>query len=202
MSRRESREEREPSVTSKVLVKDIMNSPVVSASPNATVRELADKMSEAGIGSIVIMENDKAVGIVTDWDIASRAAIRDEVTSKILAKEIMQPLQTIDGEKPITDAARLLRKHKTKRLGVVYHDRLVGMISASDVIAVTPELVDVISEKASILRGEYGRSPINISGYCDECDEWSDYLQDTDGRFICEECRTIGTPGEIPSEQR
>ncbi len=202
MSRRERREEREPSVTSKVLVKNIMNSPVISASPNASVKELADKMSKAGVGSVVIMENDKPVGIVSDWDIVSKATVRDEAPGKILAKDIMQPLQTVESEKPVTDAARLLRKHNTKRLGVIYQNRLVGMISSSDVIAVTPELVDVVSEKASLLRGEFGRSPINISGYCDECDEWSDYLQYTDGRFICEECRSVGTPGEIPAEQR
>lgn len=195
-------ESREPTVTSKVLVKDIMNSPIVSASPDANVRELADKMTKAEIGSIVIMDNEKPIGIVTDWDIVSKAATSDDVMSRIFARNIMRPLHTIESERSVTDAARLLRKYKTKRLGVVYRDKLVGMISASDVIAVTPELVDVISEKASILRGEFGRSPINISGYCDECDEWSDYLQDTDGRFICEECRAIGTPGEIPQEQR
>ncbi len=202
MSRTEHRREREPSVTSKVLVKDIMNSPVISASPDTSVKELADKMSKVGVGSVVIMENDKPVGIVSDWDIVSRATVTDETPSKILAKDIMQQLHTVESEKPITDAARLLRKHNTKRLGVIYQNRLVGMISSSDVIAVTPELVDVISEKASILRGEFGLSPINISGYCDECDEWSDYLQDADGRFICEDCRSVGTPGEIPPEQR
>jgi predicted transcriptional regulator len=179
-----------------------MNSPVITGSPSTNAKELADKMIKAKVGSVVIMENDKPVGIVSEWDIVSRAAVRDEVPSKILAKDIMQSLHTIEAEKSITDAAKLLRKHNTKRLGVVYENKLVGMISTSDVIAVTPELVDVISEKASIFRGEFGRSPTNFSGYCDECDEWSDYLQYTDGRFICEECRSVGTPGEVPPEQR
>ena len=43
---------------------------------------------------------------------------------------------------------RVLRQNRIKRLGVVYKGRLVGIISASDVIAVTPDLVDVISEKS------------------------------------------------------
>ena len=71
----------------------------------------------------------------------------------------------------------MLRQHSIKRLGVVYKGKLVGIISASDVISVTPDLVDVISEKASLLRGEIGRGGGNISGYCDECGEWSDLLQ-------------------------
>ena len=101
----------------------------------------------------------------------------------------MQKLHTIEGEEGVTEAARMLRQHNIKRLGVVYKNRLVGIISASDVIAVTPDLVDVISEKAAIVRGEIGRSAGNVSGYCDECSEWSDLLQYSEGTFTCEECR-------------
>lgn len=196
------REETDPHMTTRVMVKDVMNSPVITASPNASVKELADKMSGTKVGSVIIMDNDKPIGIVSDWDIVSRATIKDELPSKILAKDIMQPLQTIGSDEGITQAARLLRKHGIKRLGVTYKNKLVGVISSSDVIAVTPELVDVVSEKASLLRGEMGRSPAFISGYCDECNEWSDYMQYVDGKFICEECRGEGRPGEIPPEAR
>ncbi len=196
------REETDPHMTTRVMVKDVMNSPVITAAPNANIKELADKMSDAKVGSVIIMENDKPIGIVSDWDIVSRATVKDELPSKILAKDIMQPLRTIESEEGITQAARLLRKHGIKRLGVTYKNRLVGVISSSDVIAVTPELVDVVSEKASLLRGEMGRSPTFISGYCDECNEWSDYLQYIDGKLICEECRGEGRPGEIPPEAR
>ena len=196
------REETDPHMTTRVMVKDVMNSPVITAPPNASVKELANKMSGAKVGSVIIMDNDKPVGIVSDWDIVSRATVKDELPSKILARDIMQPLQTIESEEGITQAARLLRKHSIKRLGVTYKNKLVGVISSSDVIAVTPELVDVVSEKASLLRGEMGRSPAFISGYCDECNEWSDYLQYTDGKLTCEECRGEGRPGEIPPEAR
>ena len=98
-------------------------------------------------------------------------------------------VDTIEGGESITEAARMLRKHNIKRLGVVYKNRLVGIISSSDVIAVTPDLVEVVSEKAAIIRGELGRPAGNVSGYCDECGEWSDLLQYDEGTFICEVCR-------------
>ena len=166
-----------------------MNSPVISASPSDTIKDIAIKMKEERIGSIVIMENEKAVGIVTDWDIVSNAVIKDIKPTMVKASDIMQKLHTIEGEEGITETARILRQHNIKRLGVVYKNRLVGIISASDVIAVTPDLVDVISEKAALMRGEIGRSAGNISGYCDECGEWSDLLQFDEGTFSCEECR-------------
>ena len=196
------REETDPHMTTRVMVKDVMNSPVITASPTANVKELANKMSGAKVGSVIIMDNDKPIGIVSDWDIVSKASVNDELPSKILAKNVMQPLQTIESEESITQAARLLRKHGMKRLGVTYKNKLVGVVSSSDVIAVTPELVDVVSEKASLLRGEVGRSPAYVSGYCDECNEWSEYLQYAEGKLICEECRGESRPGEIPLESR
>jgi CBS domain-containing protein len=183
------REHADANMTTRVLVRDIMNSPVISASPHDTIKDIATKMKEERIGSIIIMEKEKTLGIVTDWDIVSNAVVEDIKPSLLKASEIMQKLHTIEGEEGVTEAARMLRQHNIKRLGVVYKNRLVGIISASDVIAVTPDLVDVISEKAALVRGEIGRSAGNVSGYCDECSEWSDLLQYSEGTFTCEECR-------------
>jgi CBS domain-containing protein len=183
------REHADANMTTRVLVRDIMNSPVISASPHDTIKDIATKMKEERIGSIIIMEKEKTLGIVTDWDIVSNAVVEDIKPSLLKALEIMQKLHTIEGEEGVTEAARMLRQHNIKRLGVVYKNRLVGIISASDVIAVTPDLVDVISEKAALVRGEIGRSAGNVSGYCDECSEWSDLLQYSEGTFTCEECR-------------
>jgi CBS domain-containing protein len=192
--KRPIRQHGDANMTTRVLVRDIMNSSIISASPHDTIKDIATKMKEERIGSIIIMENEKAVGIVTDWDIVSNAVIKDIKPTMVKASDIMQKLHTIEGEEGITEAARILRQHNIKRLGVVYKNRLVGIISASDVIAVTPDLVDVISEKASLMRGEIGRSAGNVSGYCDECGEWSDLLQFDEGTFSCEECR-----GEVVS---
>ncbi|HXV46142.1 MAG TPA: CBS domain-containing protein [Nitrososphaera sp.] len=191
MVKKPVREHADANMTTRVLVRDIMNSPVVSASPGDNVRDIAKKMKEEKIGSIVIMEKDKPVGIVTDWDIVSNGVVRDAKPSQLKAKDVMQEIHTIEGEESITEAARQLRKHNIKRLGVVYKNKLVGIISSSDVIAVTPDLVDVVSEKANIIRGELGitRPAGNVSGYCDECGEWSDLLQYDEGTFICEVCR-------------
>ena len=59
-----------------------------------------------------------------------------------------------------------------------------------------PDLVDVVSEKAAIIRGELGRPAGNVSGYCDECSEWSDLLQYDEGTFVCEVCRGESTDAE------
>lgn len=198
MVKKPVREHTDANMTTRVIVSDIMNSPVLSASPGDNVRDIAKKMKEEKIGSIVIMDKDKPVGIVTDWDIVSTGLAKDVKPSQIKAKDVIQDIHTIESEESITEAARQLRKHNIKRLGVVYKKRLVGIISSSDVIAVTPDLVDVVSEKAGIIRGELGRPAGNVSGYCDECSEWSDLLQYDEGTFVCEVCRgesSVGAEG-------
>lgn len=176
-------------MTTRVLVSDVMNSPIINAKSTDDIITISKLMDEAQIGSIVILENEMPVGIVTDWDIVTKAVAKGSAPSEIKASDIMQKLITISGEESITSAARLLRQHRIKRLGVTHKDRLVGIISVSDVLAVTPELIDVVSEKSLLVRGEIGRTPRNVSGYCDECGEWSDFLLYADGSFTCEVCR-------------
>lgn len=182
-------ENTDANMTTRVLVRDIMNSPVITAGPNDHVVDIAMKMNEHNVGSIIITENEKPVGIVTDWDVVSKVIAKNSDPSSIEAGKVMQPIHTVEAGEGITEAARILRKYNIKRLGVVYKDRLAGIISSSDVIAVTPELVDVVSEKAAMIRGEIGRPASAISGYCDECSEWSDLLMYSEGTFTCEVCR-------------
>src|SRR4030095_1249781 len=181
-------ENTDANMTTRVLVRDIMNSPVITAGPSDNVVDIASKMKEHNIGSVIITENEKPVGIVTDWDVVSVVASNLELSS-IDAATVMKPIHTVEAGEGITEAARILRKNNIKRLGVVYKDRLAGIISASDVIAVTPELVDVVSEKAAMIRGEIGRPASAVSGYCDDCGEWSDLLMYSEGTFTCEVCR-------------
>lgn len=192
MVKKPAREHADANMTTRVLVQDIMNSPVISASPKDTLVALAKKMTDQKIGSIIVIDSGgKPVGIVTDWDIVSRGIALDAKPSTLKAEQVMQPLHTIEGSESVTEAARLLRKHNIKRLGVINKNRLVGIISSSDVIAVTPELVDVVSEKAAIFKGELGigKRSGKISGSCDECGEWSDFLEFDEGKFVCEVCR-------------
>jgi len=188
----------EPSVRTGVLVRQVMNSPVITASPNETVKDLALKMIQYKIGSIVITESNEPVGIVTDGDITRKVVAKDLKPSEVLARDIMSsPLHTIDGEKDIREAARVIRSLEIKRLGVTYRNKLVGMITMSDIVSVTPEVMDVMSEKARIMAFEPMKKRGYLAGYCDACNQWSDYLLEVDGRFLCEDCRE----GERPSEE-
>ena len=180
----------EPTLRTRILIREVMNSPVISTGPNATLKTVAGLMARFDVGSIIILDgDDKPLGMVTDGDIVLKAVSKGLNPSRVHAKDIMsQPLQTIDSSKDITDAARLMRKLKVKRLGVTYKDKLVGAVSVSDLTAVTPELFELVSEKTRIMTGESRQQKGYLAGYCDICTQWSDFLTESDGQFVCDEC--------------
>ena len=181
----------ESTIRTRVLVREVMNSPVVIASPTDTIKIIAEKMAKFKIGSVIIIDKGNPLGIVTESDIVSQAVAKNKKPSELKAEDIMsKPLHTIDSERDVTEAARTMRKLNIKRLGVTYKDKLSGIVTVSDLVAVTPDLIELISEKARILTGETQRQRGYVVGYCDLCNQWSDLLQETDGKFICEECRS------------
>ena len=178
-----------PQIRTRVLVREVMNSPVVSASPQDTVRKVANLMAKNNVGSVIVMEGEKPLGMITERDIVLKCVVRNMSPSRTKAKDLVsKPLHTIEAGKDVTEAARLMRKLGVKRLGVTYKDKLVGIISASDLTAITPELFEVISEKTRIMIGEIRKMSGYLVGYCDFCGQWSDYLSESDGKFICDDC--------------
>ncbi len=180
----------EHSISLSIKVREVMTSPVVSAHPEDNIKEVSKKMVDSKVGSVIIVREDKPLGVVTDGDIIKKVVSMDLTPSSVKASQIMtSPLITIKAESYIMDAAKLMNKYGIKRLGVTYKNELVGVISMTDIIYLFPELMDVASEKMNVANSRKGSAKKYISGYCDTCGQWSDFLMEVDGRFLCEECR-------------
>ncbi|RLI12118.1 inosine-5-monophosphate dehydrogenase [Candidatus Bathyarchaeota archaeon] len=180
---------------SEMLVKDIMSSPVVTADDGTPASEVARLMEKHKVGCVII--NDKSgrpIGIITERDLVVRVVAKNLYPGEIKAEDIMsRPLVTISSEETLSNAAREMSRLNIRRLGVMYKGKLVGIISSRDILAVTPELIEIMQEKArienqSIMEEHEGFSS---AGYCDSCGEWSDDLREIDGSFLCEECREM-----------
>jgi Zn finger protein HypA/HybF involved in hydrogenase expression len=80
-----------------------------------------------------------------------------------------------------------------RRLGVMYKGDLVGLISSKDILAVMPELIEIIQEHSRI-EGSVREEPEEVeetplSGYCDRCSVYSEGLKEKNGQYLCEDCR-------------
>jgi len=181
-------------IRSPMLVKDVMSSPVVTADENAPISEVARLMMKHNIGCVIVSDkNGRPIGIITERDIVERMVAKDVKPGEIKAKEIMSaPLVTIDSERTISDAAREMSRLNIRRLAVMYKGELAGIISSKDILAVTPELIEIIQEKARIENQNFLEAEeVSSAGYCDNCGEWSDDLREIEGSFLCEECREM-----------
>jgi CBS domain-containing protein len=178
----------------RMLVKDVMSSPVITVDEDTTVDKAAQLMADSRIGCIVVTsEERKPLGIITESDFVTRVLAKNIQPSKLTAKEVMtSPLITIDPDETLTETARRMSQLNIRRLGVTYKENLVGIISSKDILAITPELLEIIQEKARIERGtavEEGSESAPLAGYCEQCGSWSDELTELEGNFLCEECR-------------
>jgi CBS domain-containing protein len=100
---------------------------------DAPVSEAARRMAEAGIGAVVVVDGEQALGLCTDRDIT----VRVTATGRGADTPIQQACsdQHVVATTPtttITDAARLMREHAVRRLPVLDEQRLVGIVSLGD----------------------------------------------------------------------
>ena len=181
-----------------MLVKDIMSSPVITIKEDLTTSKVAKLMEKQHIGCIIVSNNeDKPIGIITERDLVVRVLGKNGNPNALKASEVMtSPLITIEPEENITEAARRMSKLKVRRLGVIYKGQLVGILSSKDVLGVMPELLTIIQEQALIGKEnnlestEDSKEVSPLTGYCDNCQVWSEELIQTNGEFLCEECQS------------
>jgi CBS domain-containing protein len=177
----------------KMLVKDIMSSPVVTIDEAGTSNQAAAKMEKDELGCVIVTNKaGKSIGIITERDLVIRVIAKNIKPDTVKAKEIMTtPLVTIEPEATISDAARRMNRLNIRRLGVMYKGNLAGIISSKDLLGVMPELIEIMQEKNQI-EGECTeeREEAPLAGYCENCSEYSENLKEHEGRNICDECRT------------
>ncbi|MCL7385677.1 MAG: CBS domain-containing protein [Thaumarchaeota archaeon] len=177
------------SLAEELRVKDIMSSPVIDADVEETAEEVANKMVRYGIGSVVVTEKGFPVGIITKRDLVYKVVAKNLKPNEVKAKDIMSsPIHVANPDDLIDNALREMNKLKIDHLAVVHKDKLVGIISTTDILQVTPEILEIVREKMRM--GNVKTSGEGYTeGFCDACGEWSDMLLRVNDQYLCEDCR-------------
>jgi len=178
----------------RLLVKDVMSSPVVTTEEDDASNNVALLMDENNVGCVIVTNKEgKPLGIITERDLVIRVLAKNLKPDAVTAKEIMtSPLVTIEPEATVSEAARRMSRLDIRRLGVLYRGELVGLVSSKDILGVMPELIEIIQERTRIERAggsEETEEETPLSGYCDRCGVYSEDLKDVNGQNLCEDCR-------------
>jgi CBS domain-containing protein len=129
---------------------------VVSVSPDTTTAFVADLMKGKNIGCVIITEDEKPVGIVTDRDLALRGDLKRVKKGSVPISDIMTTeVQTIRKDTGIFTAVQIMKSSRVRRLPVVdMGGRLVGLITIDDIIRL---LARELGEIARVIGNESPR---------------------------------------------
>ncbi|MFP5377992.1 MAG: citrate/2-methylcitrate synthase, partial [Acidimicrobiia bacterium] len=112
-----------------------MSSPVVTAEPTELIAEAAARMNDHEVGSVVVVDGSRPVGILTERDLVRLAASTDDVPTKVV--ELMTPDPfTLGPDVEVVDAWNTLAERGYRHIPVVDGDELVGLLSLRDLVGI------------------------------------------------------------------
>jgi predicted transcriptional regulator len=170
----------------RVPLREVMKRNPTMINKDATVAKAAKVMCQEGVGSVIILQHNRPIGIVTEEDINCKVVAKDLKPSKVHVNDIMStPLITVSADKTVGDAAQMMVKHRVRRLPVVDDDdRVIGIVTVRDLLTVSNELNELLTDLIEINREE-----IVEVGLCNRCSQMSDDLKRVDNMMLCARCR-------------
>src|SRR5262245_57380821 len=113
---------------------DVMTPNPQTISPNASIMDAACMMRDHSIGDVVVAENGRLIGIVTDRDIVVRAlAEKCDPYRTTVADVCSREMVTLTPESGVGEAVRLMRERAIRRLPIEQDGRVVGILTIGDV---------------------------------------------------------------------
>jgi len=142
-------------------VKDVMVTNIITIEAGATARKAAELMNRHDIGCLVVVNNDKPIGIVTERDMLKRVMLQLRDPRRSRVSHIMsKPLITTSPETDLRDAVGLMNERRIKKLPVVEEGRLLGLISITDIVRSLAYFEHVVGSLCA--RCQYGKQQASV----------------------------------------
>jgi CBS domain-containing protein len=173
-----------------IYVEEVMSRKPRIGTPDMTVRQAATIMKKEDVGSLIIIEKNEAVGMLTERDLLEKIVSEGRSASRTKVGSVMtQPLVTVGPKETITNAARMMATLKLRRLPVVSRGKLIGILTENDVLKLSPSLIELTREwsRLGVHGKKSGESPI-ASGFCENCGAFSSELITNNSEMLCADC--------------
>ncbi len=130
-----------------IIVRDVMAKNVKTVKTDDTVLAAVQKMNKFDIGSVIVVSSGRPVGILTETNIIRRIVEPRMDPDTVWVKDIMSsPLITIEPTMALEEAAKIMAQRKINRLPVMDGDKLVGLLSSTDIVKANPTQLGILDE--------------------------------------------------------
>jgi CBS domain-containing protein len=128
---------------------------VYSVAAGASVLDAVRVMAERHVGALVVIENGRLAGVVSERDYARKVVLNGRASSTTAVREIMSsPVITISPDKTVDDAMRLMTERRIRHLPVMQGETLLGVVSIGDLVkSVIEEQRHTIEDLRSYIQG-------------------------------------------------
>lgn len=130
-----------------IIVRDVMTKNIKTVKTDDTVHDAVKKMNKFDIGSVIVMSSGRPVGIITETNVMRRIVEPRMDPATVWTKDIMSsPLTTIDSNAALEEAAKIMADKRINRLPVIDGDKLVGVLSSTDIVKASPTQLGILEE--------------------------------------------------------
>ena len=128
-----------------------------SIAPTATVYEAIEKMSEKGVGALLVMSEGRLAGIISERDYARKVILKERSSKQTLVREIMtSSVITAAPGDYVEDCMRTMTENRIRHLPVVDRDQVVGIVSIGDLVNwIITAHEETIDQLQSYIAGNY-----------------------------------------------
>lgn len=119
---------------SKIPVKEFMTKAIISVDAATGANIAAKQMEKAGVGSIIVTEGGKPVGIVTERDFAVKVVAYAYPSHSKVSQIMSSPIIYVTPDASVLDVADLMAKKKIRKIPIIERDEAIGIITATDML--------------------------------------------------------------------
>ena len=114
------------------LVQNIMKHQVIAVDSTVTIKDAAKMMTDAGVGCIIVMDQNLAVGILTERDFVRKIVAHEKPLSTPVKEVMSSPLIVVSPDESVWELAEIMKLRRIHKVPVVHENRLVGIVTTTD----------------------------------------------------------------------